>query len=109
MNYDEMSDYEINKAVGIAKGFPPNVIGHIDHGLKFGAIAEYVTDYCNNPADYMPIAIENNIDIWFEGGMVECDTGYPGDPEGLISVELKKSQIGRAICIVYLEMMDAKQ
>lgn len=57
MNYDEMSDFEINKAVAAR------------HGIDLSGITEEmshwydVPDYCNDPADAWPIIESNGISL----------------------------------------------
>jgi len=46
MNYEQMSDFEINGAVGVCRfGSPGN------------------EDYCRNPSDAWPVIVENSIGI----------------------------------------------
>ncbi len=59
--YRDKSDFEINKAVAVARGYKvmsceESVMAYIDSGYK-------PFDPCNNPADAMPIIIENGIAI----------------------------------------------
>lgn len=65
MNYEKMSDFEINKAVAVSLGGmyarretanSKSVEVVFDH-----ARAAY--DYCNNPADAWPVIFENRIAI----------------------------------------------
>jgi len=71
MNYEDKSDFEINKAV--AKILRPDLtpISECDsfnargddnevHFLRFG----FYLDYCNNPSDAWPIITENRIDTY---------------------------------------------
>lgn len=56
--YSDKSDFDINKAVAesLGKKFLTFVNGEVRvRGYKF--------DPCNNPADAMPIVLENNIDL----------------------------------------------
>ncbi|HHH3379678.1 TPA: phage protein NinX family protein [Morganella morganii] len=88
--YRDKSDFEINKAVAeiVHQGKT------FTHAYSFGdtcgssvqwigGYAEYIhVDYCNNPADAMPIIIENNISLHAprlrEGWMAEY-TGSDDD------------------------------
>lgn len=64
--YRDKSDFEINKAVAV------NINGADDVVEKFGRI--YISDSdamvsfspCNNPADAMPIVIENKITVMYD-------------------------------------------
>lgn len=59
--YRDKSDFEINKAVAVARGYKvmsceESVMAYIDSGYK-------PFDPCNNPSDAMPIIIENGISM----------------------------------------------
>lgn len=56
-NYEEMSDFEINKRVFKV------IVGSKPLGYLHNADGRSVYDYCNNPADAWPIIDENNITI----------------------------------------------
>lgn len=68
MNYDEMSDFEINKAVaanaGMGRVFNRSIPSkdlvdcYGSSGTHYGSV-----DYCNNPADAWPIIVENGISL----------------------------------------------
>ncbi|MFH2498779.1 phage protein NinX family protein [Morganella morganii] len=68
--YRDKSDFEINKAVAVARCYKvmsceESVMAYIDSGYK-------PFDPCNNPADAMPIVIENGISLisdWNEIGV----------------------------------------
>ena len=84
MNYEEMSDFEINKAVSILRGS--------------------CFDYCNSPSDAWPIIVENRISIvdlstvatgWKAQAMYLDDKPYAVNPNPL-----------RAAMIVFLKMKD---
>lgn len=67
MNYENMSDFEINKAVAelqpyttvIGDGKYPSISEDAVHveqrTFKYGNINELGVDYCNNPSDAWPI------------------------------------------------------
>lgn len=68
MNYEEMSDLQINLLVANAIG----VDAAENQGVVFGAVKHEggnivsvidVVDYCNNPSDAWPIIVENNISM----------------------------------------------
>ena len=65
-NYEEISDFEINKAVALIVGVAFNEDGapvkfvECDTGA-YGDFNEIEFDPCNNPADAEPIIIENRI------------------------------------------------
>ncbi len=72
MNYEEMSDFEINAAVASIVTDGDVIEKHnmanapTEHGVqviyKVGVHGEYF-DYCNNPSDAWPIIVENEIDL----------------------------------------------
>ena len=75
MDYSKLSDFEINKAVAIAQGFPPDdcdiaKLGSSLVGVEWNEDTGYSTksfDYCNNPADAWPIIVENKLSIYPSG------------------------------------------
>lgn len=117
--YSDKSDYEINKAVAV------NINGTDAVLEKFGRI--YISDGdrgamvsfspCNNPADAMPIIIENSISLIKEDDhYIAASTdvgveGYIGSPElmlyGLGWLSKDKNPY-RAAMEVLLMMKDAE-
>ncbi|EPP4754361.1 phage protein NinX family protein [Morganella morganii] len=117
--YRDKSDFEINKAVAV------NINGTDAVLEKFGSI--YISDGdrgamvsfspCNNPADAMPIVIENGISLIKEDDhYIAASTdvgieGYIGAPElmlyglGWLS---KDKNLYRAAMEVFLMMKDAE-
>lgn len=64
MNYSEMSDFEINFQVALAKGYDTDVKQHFgDAGLAVVKTTEGSFNYCNSWADAGPIIAENKITI----------------------------------------------
>ena len=60
MNYEGMSDFEINKQVAINRGGYQGHVEHMQHGVKESDRASHgllftERDYCNNPSDAWPI------------------------------------------------------
>ncbi|HBN5914580.1 TPA: DUF2591 family protein [Morganella morganii] len=86
--YRDKSDFEINKAVAIAIGFPCYYgDGSYTNGLGLRAAVvkgkningNYMVggfDPCNNPADAMPIIIENGISSLFNDDEWICSVPY---------------------------------
>lgn len=78
--YRDKSDFEINKAVAVAIGakpFPPErtefkqcEIPGLENAIivKITGVKTGPFDPCNNPADAMPIIIENGISLIFDTG-----------------------------------------
>ncbi|WP_421535438.1 phage protein NinX family protein [Morganella morganii] len=94
--YRDKSDFEINKAVAVARGYKvmsceESVMAYIDSGYK-------PFDPCNNPADAMPIIIENGISSLFNGDEWICSAS---DGEFLSINE----NLYRAAMEVFLMMM----
>lgn len=110
--YRDKSDFEINKAVAIAIGFPCYYgDGSYTNGLGFRAAmakgkninGNYMVggfDPCNNPADAMPIIIENGISIIKSSGGWICCHGAAG--------VIEHENLYRAAMICFLMMKDAE-
>ena len=73
MNYEEMSDLQINLLVANAIG----VDAAENSGVVFGAVKHEgdnvvsvmgVVDYCNNPSDAWPIIVANRINVYASEG-----------------------------------------
>ena len=73
MNYEEMSDLQINLLVASAIG----VDAAENSGVVFGAVKHEgdnvvsvmgVVDYCNNPSDAWPVIFANRINVYASEG-----------------------------------------
>ena len=55
-----MSDFEINKLIDTSLGVHGGVVSF------FIDMSQFVTDYCNNPSDMMPLVFEDGVDeeLW---------------------------------------------
>lgn len=125
---EAMGDFEINQLVSCEiepKGervFVDYVLEEIricyDRLLEDGSInTDFdIVDYCNNPADIMPIAIENKVGHEWDGTNSDgtifwkakgSTQGFPGPYIGFKSVS--KGNPYRAICIVFILMSEAKE
>ena len=96
--YRDKSDFEINKAVAIAHGYKAmsceeSVMAYIDSGYK-------PFDPCNNPADAMPIVIENGISMIKSSGGWICCHGAAG--------VIEHENLYRAAMELFLMMKDAE-
>ena len=102
--YRDKSDFEINKAVAV------NINGTDAVVEKFGRI--YISDSdamvsfdpCNNPADAMPIIIENNISILANWGI---NGEWAATYELSRHIKYNKNPL-RAAMEVFLMMKDAE-
>ena len=73
MNYEEMSDLQINLLVANAIGVDAAensgaVYGAVKHGGDNVVSVIGVVDYCNNPSDAWPIIMVNRINIYASEG-----------------------------------------
>ena len=75
MNYEQVSDFYINRLVAINRGGYQGHVEHMQHGVKESDRASHgllftERDYCNNPSDAWPIILEYQISIakyeWIE-------------------------------------------
>jgi hypothetical protein len=70
-DYASMSDFEINKLVAIANGYPHDdcdiaKLNNPTVGVEWDDDTGYATktlDYCNNPADAWPILLDSHIAV----------------------------------------------
>ncbi|HDT3627200.1 TPA: DUF2591 family protein [Morganella morganii subsp. morganii] len=114
--YRDKSDFEINKAVAIALG---KVIGirpdsNIIYLIGGDELIEF--DPCNNPADAMPIIIENKITVAYDklyetwcahvGSVISDDGGWDYSIEPVINY--CDDNYYRAAMICFLMMKDAE-
>ena len=103
LNYEEMSDLQINLLVAKAVG----VDAAENSGVVFGAVKHEgdnvvsvmgVVDYCNNPSDAMPILIEMKIGFKWVNGSCTASSVLCGYHESTSDNPL------RAAMIVFLMM-----
>ncbi|HFP7855783.1 DUF2591 domain-containing protein [Morganella morganii subsp. morganii] len=106
--YRDKSDFEINKSVAeelIQSGFIIGVEYHDKHILVMDKYANnYPFDPCNNPADAMPIIIENNISILANWGI---NGEWAATYELSRHIKYNKNPL-RAAMEVFLMMKDAE-
>ena len=120
MNYEEMSDLQINLLVANTIG----VDAAENSGAVFGAVKHEcdnvvsvigVVDYCNNPSDAWPIIVEYQISIAKYKGSEEWDAHGGGVCVDYDHCIISNSDCSysnknplRAAMIVFLMMEDAK-
>jgi hypothetical protein len=123
MNYEEQSDFEINKAVAVAlypaynwKGVP----SHVDRGHSNSVIAYddegnrhdegYIYDFCNLPSDAWPIIVENRIATdWAYEGTWKAVITNQCRPGPFRRFETFNTNPLRAAMIVFLKMQEKEQ
>ena len=106
MNYEDKSDFEINKSVyALEFREQPKCHGEFIYHPKM--CSEY--DPCNNPRDSWPIIIENEITLFFGWGDCEVSFNYLspcgvfGTHETLTHViNVSQAKVLRAAMICYL-------
>lgn len=111
MNYAEMSDFEINKAVAEAQGYDTKLIQFFGlQGLSKVRTTERFFDYCNSWADVGPIIEKHLIclaaDVFAEpqdGGKWVAQPAYGWDSE-----RVRSENPRRAAMIVFLMMQESK-
>lgn len=100
--YTELSDFEINKRVAEKLG--------ITHECDMGTVIIYrdsehhAFDPCNNPADAMPIAFENRINLRTVDGYMDWYADHPTNSR-IYSHNINPL---RAAMEVFLMMKDAE-
>lgn len=113
MNYEELSDFEINKMVmAIAKNWKgatitctedENKVGYSEplyiQGARVGSTINFF-DPCNNPSDAWPIIVENRISLEAEG-----DDEWTASTAYYVLQAKSKNPL-RAAMIVYLMMQE---
>ena len=116
MNYEEMSDFEINKIVTLAlfdgsespvitKAFPStggslSISGTARVIFSDGSVT--TLNFCNNPNDAWPIITENKISTSPTGDLWICGSSSFG------TQTIDKNPL-RAACICFLKMKDAEK
>ncbi|HDU8655538.1 TPA: DUF2591 family protein [Morganella morganii subsp. morganii] len=112
--YSDKSDFEINKAVTeelTQSGFIIGIEYHDKHILITDKYANhYPFDPCNNPADAMPIIIENKICMAYDVFAEEHDGGnWVAQPAyGFSDERVRSDNYYRAAMEVFLMMKDAE-
>lgn len=104
--YRDKSDSEINKAVARAIGAKEISDGlFVDETRSYdiyGDKCKHFFDPCNNPADAMPIVIENEI------SMVHVNNEWSARQFNNHCIEVNDSNYYRAAMICFLMMKDAE-
>lgn len=115
-DYASMSDFEINRSVAIANGFPPDdceiaKIGSSLVGVEWDDDTGYATkvfDFCNNPEDAWPIIVENKITIDAPFPQNQYWTAEKHDVDGgLLNFHVSTNPL-RCAMIVFLMMKEGE-
>ncbi|HEJ9627422.1 TPA: DUF2591 family protein [Proteus mirabilis] len=115
--YTELSDFEINKKVADLIGGTPFPFGTTEYrrsavsGCESSIIIRSPRkvgsfDACNNPADAMPIIIENKIGMNFIGNIVGWSASHICESKG--ELEVYDKNYYRAAMMCFLIMKDAE-
>ena len=114
MNYEDMSDFEINKEVALIKN--NNLIFTEGDRVYLDTDDDSLVDYCNSPSDAWPVIVENNISISHSIALYRADAlVYDKKFDNGFKIFKQDSQIGdissrgalRAAMICFLKMKDA--
>ncbi len=116
MDYENASDFEINKRVAECEFYPVRKIykaNDTDESVTvLGKVAYSNFDPCNNPANAWPIITENKIGIWTHPSFDPLWTARYNivGKKGKITFDVyhDKNPL-RAAMIVYLMMQEGKQ
>ena len=105
MNYEQMSDFDINRLVAINRGGYQGHVAHMQYGVKESdkdscGMFHFERDYCNNPSDAMPILIEMKIGFKWVNGSCTASSVLRGYHESTSDNPL------RAAMIVFLMMQE---
>lgn len=103
MNYEEMSDFELNEMVLVAT--KTNGECHDGSGEVYARDDRNIlrlVDYCNNPSDAWPIIFANK--IWIQPDMIGDGFWYCYDCESEFSSKHKNPL--RSAMIVFLMMQE---
>lgn len=110
--YTELSDFEINKAVFHKAKIKHKYFRFLPNGvITYNIKGKYqVFDPCNNPADAMPIIIENKICTAFDVFAEEHDGGnWVASPAyGFANERTRSNNLYRAAMELFLLMKDVE-
>lgn len=105
MNYEQMSDFDINRLVAINRGGYQGHVAHMQYGVKESdkdscGMFHVERDYCNNPSDAMPILIAMKIGFKWVNGSCTASSVLCGYHESTSDNPL------RAAMVVFLMMQE---
>lgn len=121
MNYEKMSDFEINKMVAKNLGFKTGWQSGSKIGIDNNTATGRYVDYCNNPSDSWPVIVDNTISItrcsdvgheyWHADLINEIEESSESDDEFVcrtLFTHQDKNPL-RAAMICFLKMKDAEK
>ena len=118
MNYEDMSDFEINKLVSKNTDFGELVVSINDSNEtvylceKDGTFSIFPIshfDPCNNPSDAWPIILGNNISILKSGNEWMATWSEYGSHMAVNDIYVSDKNPLRSAMICFLKMKDAEQ
>lgn len=112
MNYEEMSDFEINRKVAAVLGIEMGMVQSSNN--KFGTVNLLngrIFNPCNNSSDVWPIILKHGITIEFDdnanfqNAYICHEEGYPDFEHGFDTDDCDEKPL-RAACICFLKMKE---
>ena len=107
MNYEEMSNKQINKRVAALLGLKESPVSDMMYGsglIIYPHDNEVNFDPCNSHNDWYPIAEKYGMSVDVNGR-----ASIPKSVSGLANIisHTCKGSIGRAVCICFIEMKES--
>jgi hypothetical protein len=105
----ELSDFDISKIIAkkLGREFYVTTLNSDEPYLMCPKRDEEI-DYCDNPGDIMPIAFEHEISINCLGELDDDCVWWEASPPSHLFDKCECKNPLRAICIVFILMMEAK-
>ena len=109
MNYETMSDNELNMMVADLRGGYAGNVHDSESMVKVsdpnsGGLFYMEVDYCNNPSDAWPIIVENSITFNYDTAQVHVSSYFNES----IKKSTNRKYALRAAMIVFLMMQESK-
>ncbi|WIV87141.1 phage protein NinX family protein [Proteus appendicitidis] len=102
--YTELSDLEINKRVFVAAKIEHEDTDLHSNKVFYGDGAKWIEfNPCNNPADAMPIIIENKIGMNFIGNIVGWSASHICESKGELEVYDKNYYRAAMMCFLIMK------
>lgn len=108
MNYDGMTDFEINLRVAEILGYDTTGVQHFGNaGLSLVRTTEGFVDYCGNWKEAGPLILSEKLWLRELYGTWQV-RGFPKQPHSHNQVEWSDANPLRAVAIVFLMMQEGK-